>query len=188
MPLGIDEQSRDGISRKEEQDSRVPAQGSDSKPGEVEKKSEIDVEMGASTTSCQPTSVPASRLQRHVMRQTRALLSRSGRMFAEDDVPTQVEKSAVEEESRIESGEAKERCHHPPLSRVDQCQIQKLVFLYAQEKDEGPTLDLIVQKLEAIRQAASDAPKQHPALLKSLLLLDAFLCESGFGGLSVFFF
>lgn len=179
MPLGIDEQSRDGISRKEEQDSRVPAQGSDSKPGEVEKKSEIDVEMGASTTSCQPTSVPASRLQRHVMRQTRALLSCSGRMFAEDD---------VQEESRIESGEAKERCHHPPLSRVDQCQIQKLVFLYAQEKDEGPTLDLIVQKLEAIRQAASDAPKQHPALLKSLLLLDAFLCESGFGGLSVFFF
>lgn len=58
--------------------------------------------------------------------------------------------------------------------------------MYAQEKDEGPTLDLIVQKLEAIRQAASDAPKQHPALLKSLLLLDAFLCESGFGGLSVF--
>ena len=77
MPLGIDEQSRDGISRKEEQDSRVPAQGSDSKPGEVEKKSEIDidVEMGASTTSCQPTSVPASRLQRHVMRQTRAFSS-----------------------------------------------------------------------------------------------------------------
>ncbi len=163
MPLGIDDQSRDGISRKEEQD-RIPAQSSDSKPGEVEKNSEIDVEMGASTTSCQPTSVPASRLHRHVMWQIPVLLSCSGLMFAED-VPM-VEKSAESSESRIESGEAKERCHPllSRISRVDQCQIQKLFFLY-EEKDEGPTLDLIVQKLEAIRQAASDAPKQHPAWL-----------------------